>query len=74
MGFPVGCALLTTVGGLDSTGVPEGDADEANEAPFGLFALTVNVYGVPFDNPVTLHEVAGAFTVQVKLPGDEVTV
>jgi hypothetical protein len=39
-----------------------------------LIAFTVNVYAVPFDNSVTLHEVAGAFTVHVKLPGEDVTV
>jgi hypothetical protein len=47
------------------------DADEVNKP---LFAVTANVYAVPFVNPGTTHDVAGALTVQVALFGEAVTV
>ena len=39
-----------------------------------MVAVTVNVYPVPFDNPDTTHDVAGATTEHVAPPGDAVTV
>jgi hypothetical protein len=54
--------------------VPDVDALEAKDSPFALLAFTVNVYAVPLVKPVTLHDVAGALTVQVKFPGLDVTV
>jgi hypothetical protein len=47
------------------------DADEVNKP---LFAVTANVYAVPFVNPETVQEVAGALTVQVAPFGEAVTV
>lgn len=35
-------------------GVTELDADDAALVPIALVAVTVNVYAVPFDSPVTL--------------------
>ena len=42
-GFPLGCASFATVGLLDNTGVPAGDAVDAGDSPFMLRAFTVNV-------------------------------
>jgi hypothetical protein len=42
--------------------------------PAALVAVAEKVYGVPLVRPVTVHEVAGLVTVQVKLPGVDVTV
>lgn len=50
------------------------DAVEAEEVPEALVAVALNVYAVPFVRPVTVHDVAGLVTVQVRLPGVEVTV
>jgi hypothetical protein len=50
------------------------DEVDAEEVKRPLFAVTANVYAVPFDNPRTTHEVAGALTVQVAPPGEAVTV
>ena len=53
-------------------GVTGVDAEEATELPFALVATTVNVYAVPFDNPVTLMgELAPVTEI---FPGLEVTV
>lgn len=51
------------------------DAVDAEEVPAALVAVTVNVYAVPATNPVeTSQVVAGAKTVQVNPPGEDVTV
>jgi hypothetical protein len=50
------------------------DAVEAVEVPAPFVAVALKVYGVPLVRPVTVHEVAGLVTVQVRLPGVEVTV
>jgi hypothetical protein len=50
------------------------DAVEAAEVPALFVAVALKVYAVPLVRPVTVHEVAGLVTVQVKLPGVEVTV
>jgi hypothetical protein len=50
------------------------EASDALDAPLALLAFTVKVYAVPFDKPETIQDVVGAFTVQVKSPGLDVTV
>ena len=51
------------------------EAVDAEEVPAALVAVTVNVYVVPATNPVeTSQVVAGAKTVQVNPPGEDVTV
>ena len=57
-----------------SIGLTLFDADDPLEVPAAVVAVAENVYGVPFVRPVTVHEVAGLVTVQVRLPGVEVTV
>jgi hypothetical protein len=59
-----------TVDGLD--GVAEFDAADSALLPTALVAWTVNVYGVPFDRPVTVRgELAPE---AVKPPGVEIAV
>ena len=53
-------------------GTTADDAEDAAPAPALFVAATVNVYDVPFVRPVTVHEVVAV--VQVKKPGEEVTV
>ena len=73
--FPVPATTKTLVGASGAfAGVIELEGSEGDESPLVLLALTVKVYAVPFDKPEILHEVVGAFTVQVKLPGFDVTV
>jgi hypothetical protein len=55
-------------------GLTEPDADDPLDVPPALAAVAENVYGVPVVRPVTVHDVAGLVTVQVLLPGVEVTV
>ena len=64
------------VGGVPGAaiGLTEPDAAEAAEVPVPFVAVAEKVYGVPVVRPVTVHEVAGLVTVQVRPPGDEVTV
>ena len=57
-----------------SSGLTLFDAADPLEVPAALVAVAENEYGVPFVRPVTVHEVAGLVTVQVRLPGVEVTV
>lgn len=66
--LPIGSAT-----GVDAgvKGIEEGDSAEV---PAPLVAEEVKVYGVRFDSPVTMQEVAGTTTVQVLLPGNAVTV
>jgi hypothetical protein len=47
------------------------DAADAADVPLALVAVTVNVYAVPFERPVT---VIGLAPVPVNPPGDEVAV
>ena len=73
----VTCALpdtpATPVGGPGTVaGTTEADALEAAPVPVVFVAFTVNVYEVPFVRSVTVHEVVAV--VQVKPPGEEVTV
>jgi hypothetical protein len=53
-------------------GVAAAEGVEAALVPAALVAVTVNVYGVPLVNPVTVHELVSV--VQVKPPGLEVAV
>jgi hypothetical protein len=75
----VACAspgvAVTDVGAVGSpAGVTADDAVDASELPTEFTATTVNVYGVPFVSPVTVHVVFGAVAVHVLLPGLEVTI
>jgi hypothetical protein len=73
--FPVPATTKTEVGASGAfAGVIELEAVDARDAPLALLALTVKVYAVPFVKPEMLQEVVGAFTVQVKFPGLDVTV
>ncbi len=55
-------------------GLTEPDAPDPLEVPAELVAVAENVYAVPLVRPLTVHEVAGLVTVQVRPPGAEVTV
>ena len=73
--FPVPATTATSVGASGAlAGVIELEAVDARESPLALLALTVKVYAIPFDKPEMLQDVAGAFTVHVRLPGLDVTV
>ena len=50
---------------LSAAGVTEFDAAEAGPVPTALVADTVNVYAVPFVNPLTVALVAGGLPVTV---------
>jgi hypothetical protein len=68
-------AAATDVGAPGTVaGTTLDEAVEADEVNKPLFAVTANVYAVPFASPGTTHDVAGAFTVQVAPFGDAVTV
>jgi hypothetical protein len=56
-----------------ANGVTPADADDAAPVPIAFVAVTVNVYAVPFDNPVTVAVVAHVVDA-VKPPGEDVTV
>ena len=64
------------VGALGTpTGVTLLDANDAGPVPTELVAVTVKVYVVPFESPVTVIGLAvGPATVPVMLPGFEVAV
>ncbi len=65
---------VTPVGALGTVdGVAVADAAEAGPVPEPLVAVTVKVYPVPLVSPLTVQLVAPP-VVQVKAPGDEVTV
>ena len=55
-------------------GTAAADATDATPVPAEFVAVTANVYDVPFERPVTVHEVAGAVALQTNEPGLEVTV
>jgi hypothetical protein len=63
-------------GTVSGVGVTAPDGSEAGPVPPGPVAVTVKVYGVPAVRPVTVQLVAPDrdTVVQVKPPGDEVTV
>ena len=68
--MPVGALAANTAGATGvSIGVTEADAAEADEvppvAPEVLIAVEVNVYAVPFINPLTTHYPLAPVTVQV---------
>jgi hypothetical protein len=54
-------------------GVTGAEAADSGPVPTALVAVTVKVYGVPLVRPLTVQVVAPV-VVQVRLPGDEVTV
>jgi len=54
-------------------GLTEPDAADEPEVPPALVAVAANVYAVPLVRPVTVQEVAGLVTVQVRPSGVEVT-
>ena len=56
----IGLGSATGVVGATAT-----DGDDDAPDPMALVAVTVNVSGLPPESPVTSHEVAGAFTVQL---------
>ena len=59
--------------GGGATGVTEFDEAELSElTPYGVSSLTVNVYAVPFDKPVTVIDVHGEVHVPVIEPGLDV--
>jgi len=67
-------AATTPVGDPGSVaGVTDADALEGELVPIAFFAVTVNVYAVPFVSPVTVA-VKAPVVVAVLLPGDDVTV
>ena len=69
-------AVTKTVVGTPGTvaGVIEVEGFEAFPCPTAFLAFTVNVYGVPLVKPETVADVAGKFTVAVRLSGLLVTV
>ncbi len=62
----------TTSPGTYANGVTAVDAADDTLLPTALVAITVNVYGVPFVRPVTVHD--RVVVVHVRAPGDDVTV
>ena len=69
-------AVPTTVVGAPETvrGETALDALEALPVPAGFVAVTVNVYGVPFANSVTVHWRGPDVHEHVRPPGSAVTV
>jgi len=61
------------VPGAGIVGLTEPDDAEEPDVPVALVAVAANVYGVPLVRPVTVHEVAGLVTVQVRPSGVDVT-
>jgi hypothetical protein len=55
-----------------ATGVTALLAEDAGDVPIAFVAVTVNVYAVPFDKPVTVNGLEAP--VAVRLPGLDVTV
>ncbi|GAA3406273.1 hypothetical protein GCM10020370_32660 [Paenibacillus hodogayensis] len=71
---PLPAVALTFVGELGSLiGVTLPDVTDASELPTLFFATTVNVYAVPYVNPVTVTGLA-VVLVPVIPPGLDVTV
>jgi hypothetical protein len=66
---PVALTAVGAAGTVD--GVTAADAAEATPVPLAFVAVTVNVYEVPFVNPVTAHDVVAV--VHVNEPGVDVT-
>ena len=73
--WPLPGSPNTSVGAPGNAyGVTADEALLALELPYALVAITVNVYAVPFVNPVTVHVVAPLDQVHVAPPGLAVTV
>ena len=69
--FAVALTLVGAPGTVD--GVAAFDAADAVPVPMTLVATTVKAYEEPLVKPVTAHEVV-PLVVQMKLPGEDVTV
>ena len=67
---PVGMRRI----GSGTTGTTELDGRDARPSPTALVATTVNVYGVPFDNPDTTQLNGPVVHEHANPPGDDVTV
>ena len=69
---PTNAVAATPVGGSGTVaGVTAADAADSTLLPTAFVACTVNVYGVPFVNPVTVH---GLLEHDTEPPGNPVTV
>jgi len=69
---PAGVATTLVGGSGTVAGVTAFDALDAGPAPAAFVAVTVKVYSVPFERPVTVTVVV--LDVAETLPGEEVTV
>jgi hypothetical protein len=54
-------------------GVIDPEGEDETELPTEFLATALNVYAVPFVNPVISHPFVGLVVVQVKPPGEDVT-
>jgi hypothetical protein len=70
--FPVGANELTSVGAIFGSGVTPFEVVDGLEVATPLVAVTVKVYSVPLDNPVTVIGLCDP--VAVAPPGEAVTV
>ena len=70
--FPVGANELTSVGAMFGSGIAPFELVDALEVATPLVAVTVKVYSVPLDNPVTVIGLCDP--VAVAPPGEAVTV
>ena len=67
--------LATALGAPEAaSGVTDVEAADAVEVRLEPVAVAVNEYAIPLVRPVNVQVVAGAVTVQVMPPGDDVTV
>jgi hypothetical protein len=60
--------------GTVACGETEVEAEEGEELPAVEVATTLKVYAVPLVRPLIVQVVAGALTMQVRPPGEAVTV
>ena len=64
--LPFPAAAVTFVGAFGTVeGVKEDDEVEAADVPMPFIATTLNVYAVPFVNPLTTQLFVGAVVVQL---------
>jgi hypothetical protein len=70
--LPVDAAVTPVGASGTAAGVALADGAEGTESPFAFVATTVNVYAVPFVNPVTV--IGLEIPVPVSPPGLDVTV
>lgn len=68
-------AAVTPLGALGAVaGVTAAEGVDDGPVPTAFVAVTVNVYDVPFDSPVTVAERAEPMTDAVAVPGEALTV